>query len=71
MNWNWVKNPVAMDTHGAWGGRDRAGELHLFVAGSDVDHTGPTVWQYVERIPNSLDGSYRVVVAPPFLSEEK
>lgn len=64
-NWDWVKNPVPMDTHGAWGGRDLAGELHLFVAGSDVEHCGPTIWQYVERIPNTLDGSYCVIVSPP------
>jgi len=57
--WTWQPSDPA-DIHGAWAGRDAAGILHLFKAGSAMSQDGPCVWSYQESSP--FNGSYEMVL---------
>ena len=65
VDWNWIPNAEVVHMRGGWGGRDADGELHLFSTGSDVQSSGMCIWQYVERAPGSLHGTYVEVVETP------
>ena len=64
-SWRWetAANPMHID--GAWGARDAAGELHLFAAGSALDHSGPCIWQLCETAARDLEGQYDLVFSEP------
>ncbi len=66
-HWKWSFPPVGWqtDVHGAWGDRDAAGELHMFVTGHGMHENGMCIEQLVEDAPGSLCGSYGECLAEP------
>ena len=63
--WTWEPIGWDMDVHGAWGGRDAAGELHMFVTGHGPEERGMCVSQFVEGPMGGLHGAYVETMAEP------
>ncbi len=66
FDWSW--HPTANETHvhGAWGGRDITGALHLFATGCNRTQDAPLLWQFVEDVPGRLNGSFEPLdLLPP------
>lgn len=51
--------------HGAWGGRDNQGALHLFAGGCDPAHCGMRVFEFVESDPGRLIGDLQLTMQDP------
>lgn len=63
--WLWQNAGEAMHMDGAWGTRDKQGNLHLFATGSDPHHCGMDIWQYDESTKGTFAGCYNCVVQDP------
>jgi len=64
-SWTWTPMSWDMDVHGAWGGRDANGDLHMFATGHQAEQRGMRVVQFVEGAPGSLHGSYVEAIPEP------
>jgi hypothetical protein len=65
FDWNWHGAANTTHIHGAWGGRDFDGSLHLFATGCNPAHNVPMMWQFVEEVPGHLNGCFEPLALGP------